>query len=372
MKYTNAMVEIGSLVTVENPRIPNRMLLSSLKDNISGVGLLEPLMVADLPNKKGVLQVVKGHRRLAAMMEILSENPVRFNELFPKGVPVLKVSDVTNEEIVALKLDHSEQLGLSDPHELQRSANMLFAIGKVEADVAVSLAGLIDKISPMNDKARQKLAALKAVEEKAVKEGNAAGIELAKRDIRDFIFQYRRGFVQNLHAVYRCPDVVMASLYKKACGETPKEFAGQYLPPITTSEAVNLYKLHAKDCETKENGVPVFNKAVTGPEFNKRWAELSTKHQEAEGKVKETRPKAMSSKDMAEEAKSYKSALAVKLTNKHTGESSATDILVLDDDAYRAGLVKKYDSKAWETMLKLANEIEAKLIADMKAATPKA
>lgn len=372
MKYTNTMIELGAITVGENPRIPNRMLLDSLKDSIRGIGLTDPIMVWEAEKGKGVVQVIRGHRRLASIHEILAEDSVRFNELFPKGIPVVKVSDISADEALRLKLDHSDQLGLSDPHELQRSANMLFAAGKVEADVAMQLSGLIDKISPMNDKARVKLAALKAGLAKAESDNNPAAIELAKRDIRDHIFTYRRGFVQNLHNIYRCPDVVMASLYKKACGESPKEYADVYLPPVTTSEAVKLYQLHAKDCETLENGVPKFNKTVTGPEFNKKWAELCAKHQEADGKVKETRAKAMSSKDMEEERKGYKSALAVLLTRRHCGEAVSADIAGLDEEAYRAGLVKKYNPEAWLKVVALAMEIESKLAAESVAATAKA
>jgi hypothetical protein len=347
------------------------MLVDSLKDSIIGCGLKEPLEIWELPGKKGVNQVIKGHRRLMAIMEILAEMPNVFNEKFPKGIPVVKWTDITEAEVVHKKLDHSDQLGLRDPHELQRSANMLFELGATEAEVAMELSGLIDIIRPMDDKNRQKLAALKEQEKKAEAEGNTAGVTLARRDIRDLIFNYRRGFVQNLHNIQRCPDVVMASLYKKACGETPKGYEGQYLPPVTTSEAVNLYKLHSKDCETLENGMPVFNKTQTGPEFNKRWNELCAKHKADEGKVPEARPKAMAAKEMAEAKKSYKSELAVKLTTLHCGEGSAMGIAELDEEAYRVGLVKKHNPEAYKAMMDVAAVLVEKLRAEALAALPK-
>jgi ParB-like chromosome segregation protein Spo0J len=140
MKYTNALVKFGEITAGENPRLPTNLSLDSLRDNIEGVGLLEPITLWE--KSKNVLELIRGHRRTLAIGQIKNRNPKRFEELFGKGIPALVVTGITPEEVITMKLDHSEQRGLSDPHELQRSANMLFAISKTEAEVAVQLAGL--------------------------------------------------------------------------------------------------------------------------------------------------------------------------------------------------------------------------------------
>lgn len=372
MKYAQTLVPFDGLTLADNPRIPTNLALDSLMESIENVGLLEPITVWE--PQKGKLEVVRGHRRTMSIGLLRNRNSKRFDELFAKGIPALKVTDVTADEVVELKLDHSEQKGLSDPHELQRSANMLFNIGKTENEVAVILAGLIDKISPMNSKAKLQLETLKSKVEAMKATKNSAAVELAEREVKDFIGAYRRGFVQNLHNTFRCPEKVMWALYKKATGQAP-DGVTEYLPKLGAVQVTALWKAHKADLEERENGVPKYNKQRVGPKFTAKWNELIADEKKAieEGEDKEPRQKAMSAKDMEAEVKEgkYKSELACKLTAHHCGDKGIDDLSMLDDFAYKFDLVRKHDKDLTAMVIESAKAIEKRLIEADQAAKAK-
>jgi len=373
VKYINTMVKYSLLTVGENPRIPTNLALDSLRDSIEGIGLLEPLTVWQPSKDVESVQIIRGHRRFASIGLIKQHNPSRFEELFGKGIPCLIVTGVTSEEVINLKLDHADQRGLSDPHELQRSANMLFAIGKTEAEVAMQLAGLIDKIAPMKQEARIELDALRGKYNAAKVANQADAAELADRDIRDFICKYRRGLVQGLHNNARCPDIVMAALYKKATGVAP-EGVTVFLPKIGTAECTMLWKAHLEDLKIKENGMPKYNKAVVGPIFTSKWNSICEKAQKeiADGSNKDPKAKAMSAKDMNAEVETglRKSRLACILTSYHAGDKSlVSNIPALDEASAMLDLIEKYDNAAYVDIIKAGREIEKRLIAAVPAAT---
>jgi hypothetical protein len=325
---------------------------------------------------KDIVEVVRGHRRLAALTELNETNPTRFAELFPKGIPAFLLTEVTPEEVINLKLDHTGVETLSDPHEVQRSANMLFDLGDTEADVSVKLCGLIDRISPMKAESKLELAAKQEALKKAEASGNKAEAEVIKRDIKLFIFTYRRGYVQGLHNTWRCPHIVMASLYKKSCGETPKGFEGQYLPPLISTQVTALWNAHKEDLTEMDGGLQKFNKTIVGPKFQAKWDEICTKAKAAEANPadKKAKPKAMPASEMDVSIKEGKltSELAVKLTRLHMGEKGIADITELDKYAYEADQVRRNDPKAWADFRKVAAAIEAKRVEANKAANANA
>lgn len=372
MKYSQVKIMHGLLTMGDNPRIDSNLHLEPLMESIELEGLKEMITVWE--KEKGIIEVIRGHRRTMAIGLLSKVNPARFEELFGKGVPCLKVSEVTSDEVVSLKLDHTEQRGLTDPHELQRSANMLFAIGKTEQEVANNLAGLIDRMSPMNQKARLELEALKQSVQAAKATGNEAAVTLAEQAVKKFIGDYRRGFIQNLHNTYRCPDKVMHSLFKAACGHAP-EGVTEYLPKLTSATVTGLWNAHKKDLEIRENGVPKFNKALVGPHFTEKWNALVKKEQEAvaNGEVKETRPKAMSAKEMQESIKNgeYKSQLACKLTFNHAGDAKSADLPALDEASYLLDLIAQNDKALYDSTMQAGKEILNKLIATATAEAAK-
>ena len=360
MKYNQTSVVLESLTFGDNPRIETNLNLNGLRDSIESVGLLEPITVWE--REKNVIEVVRGHRRTMAIRLLSNTNPKRFGELFTKGIPCLKVSDITREEVIVLKLDHAEQQSLADPHELQRSANMLFAIDKTESEVASQLATLIDRLTPMRQKNRLELQALQAKLETVKTSGNVAGIQLAEREIKDYLFAYRRGFVQNLHNTFRCPICVMSALYKRATGKNP-EGVTEFLPALTQADVTKLWSCHKADLEIRENGIPKYNRERIGPNFTTAWEKLVNDSQKVT-EVKAPKAKAMSASDMSLEITEgkFKSELAVRLTQHHAGDRSVVDIATLDTQAYLADLVRKHDPAFWEKVVTAAKEIERRLI----------
>lgn len=362
MKYTYTVQQLATLTVGQNPRIPSRMALAGLMENIEAVGLKEPIVIWE--PEKGRIEVIRGHRRREALMLLRSQNAKRFEELFGKGIPCLMVTGVTTDEVLDLKLDHVGVQDLSDPHELQRSANMLFAVGRTETEVAMQLSGLIDKISPMNSKAKVELDTLREKSKLAMARGNGAAVELAERDIKTFVGNYRRGFVQNLHNTFRCPDIVMAALYLKATGSKP-EGVTDYLPKIGATEVTSLWKAHKADLELKKDGAPIYSKQRPGPAFRMRWDEYIAKEKEAleNPKADEARPKAMSAKEMDQEVKDgiWKSALACAIVQRHMG-AAKTDLTGLDNEAHFMDLIKAHDKALFAKVMEAGVAINARLV----------
>jgi hypothetical protein len=128
-----------------------------------------------------------------------------------------------------------------------------------------------------------------------------------------------------------------------------------------------------------ENGMQKYNKEVTGPKFNEKWAKLveKTLKAEVEGDDKEPKAKAMSGKDMKAELDNgtYTSELGVKLTRHHMGVKDIDDLKFLDSQSYMGDLVRKFDSKLWSQILDKGKAIEQELkakAAKVAAEQPKA
>ena len=372
MKYTQIHIQPDTLTFGENPRLPTNLNIPAMRDSIETLGkLLEPVTVWQ--PEAGIFELIRGHRRSFAILEILAENPTRYAEIFPEGIPAFEVEDVTVEEVVELKLDHTEQQGLSDPHEVQMSANMLFAIRKTEADVAFQLASLIEKINPMKSKAKADKAELEEKLADAKVQGKPKAIDNAEKAIKKHIADYRRGFVQHLHDVYRCPHVVNAALYHKACGEQPAGFEEEYLPRLTNAQVNSLWKAHKEDLEVidDDTGVPKYNQNRVGPQFSEKWASLVKTEKEANnGDPTPPKPKAMSGKDMkAEVGERWNSVGFCKLTGWHSGDKEVEGLDALDAQYHLLDLVAKEQPDLLEMVITEGKKIEAEQIAADKEAT---
>jgi len=366
MNYIHKFIQLATAVMGDNPRLPNTLNIGPLAENIDGTGSLkEPITVWEIEPE--IYQVIRGHRRTLACQSIFESNPKRFAEIFPDGIPAFVVEGVTAEEVVELKLDHTEQLGLSDPHEVQMSANMLFAIRRTEAEVAWQLSSLMEKVSPMKAKAKVALALLqeKLVDAKAGGKGKV--IEACEKELRQFMADYRRGLVQGLHDVYRSPFVVNAALYAKASGEAPKGFEGIYLPKLTQANVKSLWAAHKLDLESKdeETGAPKYNQTRVGPNFTEKWNKLVADEQSGGTKEKVVQPKAMSAKDMiAEIGERWSSVAFCKLTNWHSGDKSVEGLNVLDKECYYMDLVRRQQPDLLDMVVAEGKKIEEALIVE--------
>ena len=359
-------LELGTITMGENPRLPSNLDIDSLVENIGDIGLLEPIHVW-FPNGDDVSEVIRGHRRTMALVELEDRNPKRFSELFPDGIPAIVWDDITAEEALILKLDHGGQVTLSDPHELQMSATLMFRKGFTEAQVANQLKPLIMKLSP---KLIPSMASdLKKLEAKlAEARESGKGVSEAENELAGRIANGFRGRVQHLHNVSRCPDIVNASLFFKACDIKPEGFKDEHLPKLTTDQVKALWKAHSKDLEELDakTGAPKFNKQRVGPLFVEKWKEILQKEAEAASGNKPAKDKAMSGKDMKSEITDGKWQCVgfYKLTKWHSGDKSVEGLETLDREYKALDLVKQFQPDLYEMVVAEASKIEAGLKAE--------
>jgi len=352
----DAVISLIAMVAIkmaQNVRLESRYNVPPLMEDIRVNGLKTPISVWKDGDAYSILQ---GHRRFRAITLLKETDPKRFEELFGQGIPciVREISDP--RDIARFKVDHGNELSLTDPFELQLCASMLFNAGFSEKEVVVELAGLMDRISPMKAERRKEIDALKTASERDQK-----------------VFEYRRGLVQNLHNAHRCPGIVMAALERKATGLPIEGFEKEYLPKLTTAQVTELWKAHSKDLEiTDDKGRQVFSQRKTGPKFREKWSKLCESAQKAEQDKAEgvVREKAMSGKEMKAEVKDGKwlSSFGQLITKHHAGDKSIGDLSEYDLTCYFAELVKEADPKLWKQVEKAAKAVEAKLQAEVEAA----
>ena len=365
------MSEIGlnwSDVTVgSNPRLPTNLQIAPLAENIGAVGLLEPIHVRELED--GVSRVIRGHRRLMAMLELKDTNPKRFGELFPDGIPAIVWQELSDDEELMLKLDHGGQVTLSDPHELQMSATLMFAQNFTEAQVANQLKPLILKLAPMPPAMKAELKKIDGKVAEARKAEDLTAVAVLEKEYEERVAKGFRGRIQHLHNVARCPDIVNASLYYKACELKPEGFEDEKLPKLTTDQVKALWKAHSKDLEDiGDNGAPKFNKSVVGPLFVEKWTEILQKEADVKDGKAPKQEKAMSAKDMKTEITDgkWESVGFYKLTKHHSGDKSVADLGVHDKDYKALDLVKQFGTDLYDMVIQEAEKIEEKLKSEVE------
>jgi len=353
-----SLVALVALKMAHNVRLESRYNLPSLMEDIRANGLKTPITVYEVT--PGVFEILQGHRRFRAIGLLKETDPKRFEECFKDGIPCIVRVISDPRDVARFKVDHGNELSLTDPFELQMCANELLKVGFSEKECVIELAGMMDRISPMKSDRRKQIDEIKVTAEREVE-----------------IFKYRRGLVQGLHNAYRCPSVVMAALEFKATGEQVEGYEGQYLPKLTTSHVQRLWKAHSDDLEIEnEKGSKVFSKRSPGPKFRDTWTKIIESTQKAEADKAEgvVRDKAMSGKDLKGEVKEGKwlSEFGQKITKHHSGDKSIGDLTNLDESCYLAELVKEADSKLWKQVVKTAKAIEEKAQAKVEAEAAKA
>ena len=364
-------IPMDNLFMGQNVRLASRMSLDTLMADIASVGLQNPIQVWR-PNGQELFEVLRGHRRLTAIQKLEGSLPEAYSKWFAKGIPCLLVTDIDANDALELKVDHGNELSLSDPFELQLCANLLFSAGRTEEAVVLALAGLMDRISPMKVSRRKELDEINTL----ITQADAAGEKLmaaAKRDeANKLVAVYRRGMVQGLHNAYRCPSLVMATLASKAGGVVADEFKGQYLPDLTTSDVKGLWKAHTQDMTILENGRPKFSQSRPGHAFRQLWEKIIAKAKEADAKPDDVRAKSMSANDILKDVKEgkFKSEIACRMASYHAGnEDEATALPALDAKAYAGDLISQYNADLWQMVLDEAAKIEKKQLEADKAET---
>jgi hypothetical protein len=382
LTFATQYVNLKNITTGRNVRLPSLMKVEELAADIHDNGLMTPLTVFQ---KGQEFLTIAGHRRGSALHKIYNEEPEHFAKLFPKGIPVSVASGITEAEAEAMKVDHGNEVGLQDPMELQLCANILFQQGLTEKAVVIRLAALMDRIQPMKADAAKKYRQMLSDAELWKEKGNLTEYRAKLAEAYTFLLNYRRGKIQNLSAAFDCPDVVMAALYFKSTGERPPKESGFAVPEkevipngITYEHVKKLKAAFAKDLAVIENGTSKYNKRVPGPEFLAKWneiiADLKKKADDAEGKV--PRDKAMSAGDMESELKSSKwNSKGFQILTRHHRNEKDVDMAQLkgyDQIAYTAELLSSRAPKEWADCVKLAEAIEAEMIAATQNVVPEA
>lgn len=361
----------GIEIDILNPRLPTNVAVEEMVDDILRVGgITDPLDVELMP--EGLI-VRRGNRRTLAGQFILLNHPEEAELCFPNGEVAARVHEgLTGRERAELICDHGVVRGLVNPHEIERSAALLFEAGATEADVAIKLSGLLEILYPLsakNAKTEKSLVTrLKEARDAKLIESTA---EL-EAELHEFYASNRRGKVQGLKAVWRCPQKVMEARFFHATSGLRNDEAAfaedEYIPILTLKQCNKLWKAFEKDLEiTDTSGKRVYSKDRPGPDFNGVWVSTCNEQEEAAGKPKTVRPKAMGAKAIKEEANHFVSNAFVQLSKHHAGET-VEGLQALDRIIQTAELVSKHRPDDWEAVEEIAQEIRAEFAAKDKEA----
>jgi hypothetical protein len=368
MEQKNKMIPLSALTMGQNVRIAARMAIDTLLESIASIGLNTPIWVWKVGE---VFEVLRGHRRLTAIRRIENERPSSFAAHFGNGIPCVVIGGISSAEALALKVDHGNEMPLGDGYELQLCANLLFASGATEEAVILSLSGLMDIISPMKAARLSELNDIRKLEAEALKAGEKLLAGLKHDEADKLVSEYRRGMVQGLHNAFRCPNIVMAALAKRAGEDVPEEYKTEYLPSLTTGDIKGLWKCHNQDMTILESGRPKYSQSRVGPAFRQAWEKLVLQEQANEGKAKEPKPKSMPATEILKDLKEglkLRSELACRLAGYHAGQKEeATVLSTLDAKSYVGDLVSTYNAELWVMVTEEAAKIEKGLIEADKA-----
>ena len=375
-------VALADIITGRNVRLPALMKIDELYADIHDNGLITPISVW-MKGKQAL--VIAGHRRLKAINRLFENEPLVFGKLFPKGIPCTVVQGITEAEAESMKVDHGNEVGLSDPMELQLCCNILFQQGLTEKAVVVRLAALMDRIKPMKADKAKKYRQMLADAELWKSQGNMLEYNAKIAESQMFLFTYRRGMVQNHAAAFDCPNVVMAALYFKSTGERPPQESGfavgkdEVLPDGLTYDHVKKLKAaFAKDLDIKVNGACPYNKLIPGPDFLAKWKEIRDEllKKAEDSAEKPVRDKAKSAGDMEAELKTSKwnSRGFQILTRHHRNEKDVdmAQLKALDMVAHDAEILSERAPKEWADCVKLAESIRKDMIAATQNVMPEA
>jgi hypothetical protein len=347
-------------------------------------GLQTPITVFHLGNKDNPKdhETIRGHRRVRSIREIFAENPKVYKKLFPKGVPVTILKGINYETAQLMKVDDSNYLPLSNPFEVQLCANKLFSALNPDGQstlsekaVTLRMTGILDRMYPMKAKKKAKLEEMKADVSLLTVKGLVKEAEVKQRELDDFIFEYRRGKIQNMHAAFRCPDIVMAALKFKADGKKPDNWDEKvYLPDSLNSSHVDrLWKAFKSDLDLdkEKRGTLKYSKRNPGTTFLAKWDEICKSLQEDAEKPKTIRPKAMSATSIKEQK--WISTGFTQLSLQHAGDAeiNADKLMELDTLAYMAEIVSERAPKEWAEIETLVSGLEKEIQAERQEVAAK-
>jgi hypothetical protein len=376
-KKRSSFVTLPQLWLTDNPRVPNPEALEALRAAIVSDGLTDALVVWDNPNPNNPDQryeVLKGNRRTEAIRLIAEFDPVTFNEHFPEGkIPADVRTNLTDEEALAIKLDHGTQLGLSNWFELYLSVMLhIRARGGswklAEAPVVKACRTIFDRVKPLSGKAKDRTEKLLEAIEAARKANDLRALGMAEKEAEKDYFETRRGMIQAIRATALSPTIVEASRYAQYVRGAPEGFdLDDLIPTLSDKEIKKLKKAHDVDLDeanpdNMDDGVRKYNRESPGPNFWKVWNEIKAA-KAAAVKSDTPRPKAMSAKAMLDMTKDGASALSKVriLTLRQCAGQEAPGLSEADRRAHEADVLYKHAPDEWAAISAKAKEILAEV-----------
>lgn len=350
----------------ENVRLPHLLNLSPLKDDIiENRQLKTPCVIWRHEIDKVTLnEVLQGNRRGNACLQIMVEFPKIYKEIFPNGLPCIVHDDITEEEAIRIKTDHGNMVSLTDPMELQLSANMLFDIGAKKVEIITSLAGVMNAISPMKADKRKELEAKERNLELAKLSGNPKLVKDCQDELNNFIGEYRYGLYQGLQRAYQNAQIVMETKYFIATGTKRKGWMDIEMPIyLTEGDIYKLHKAFVKDLANDDK----YTKLKPGPQFNAAWEKVVKKAEDKAAKKdeeKDDQPKRMPTKDVQDDLDKGKwlSTLAKGMLKYTLGnpEVSLKTLNKLDAKAYELEIVIEMAEAGDPSSIAFINELDAR------------
>jgi hypothetical protein len=374
MKEELKDIQHDAIYRGRNVRLPGNSNDEELYQDIRANGLKKPMLVFGIGD---LYEVIQGHLRCKALDRLKDEEPSRFEELFPGGaIRCLVLTDATYEQAQLEKLDHGQENPLNHPMEVQLSLNFYFDAGMKEVEIAVSAAGLMNRVSPMKATTRKEIEQLQRDVEMYLKEGRMIDVEEKQRKIAQMYLDYRKGKIQNCKAIWKCPHIVMATMWFKATGGE-RNWKGTldiavdektYLPTQlqVAQVAKTLWPAFSKDLAILVDGKPKYNKRIVGPNFTEAWNKICEKSQERESAPAEVRPKAFSKDDLKADEEKWLSAGFTLLCRSHRRETDVDPsvLVALDKIAFAAEILAERAPKEWAEATTLAGNLEKEIVAN--------
>jgi hypothetical protein len=367
-------IQHNAIYRGRNVRLPGNANEEELYQDIKINGLKQPMLVHGVGD---LYEVIQGHLRSSSLDRLEQDEPARFVELFPNGtIQCMVLSDCTYEQAQLEKLDHGQENPLTSPMEVQLSMNFLFDAGLKEIEIAVQIAGLMNRVSPMKATTRREIEQLQRDVEMYTKEGRFVDVKEKLKKIAQLQLDYRKGKIQNCKSIWKCPHIVMATMWYKATGGE-RNWEGQldididektYLPTQlqVAQVAKTLWPAFSKDLAILVDGKPKYNKRIVGPNFTEAWNKICEKSVEREAAPDTVRAKAYSKDELKADEEKWLSALATLLCRSHRREPDVDPavITVLDKNAFYAEILAERAPDEWATAVVLAKNLEKEIVAN--------
>ncbi len=323
-------------------------LMPSIRTN----GIQTPLWVnADHEGPK--VPTIRGHRRGDALGRLFEEGTVNlteaettvWNQLFGDGegcgIPVTFVHGASPQELAQLHIDQ-DSVALKTMTECAFVCRALYDRGgMVGADVAQHMAGILDTISPPKGK--------KAVEIEKAKSAK----DLKKA--RTLYAEYRHGTIQYLKRLADGPDCILWALQKQETDTVPDECDLEAFPKVTRASVTLLEKALQADVMVRlDDGSAPYSRKIPGPAFKAAWEKQIQDATESD-ESSEKRAKAMSAKDMQEQAGKWTSQGFKGLCEQHAGGTSNCSLEDADELLWLAEYVRS--TPEWLELAKQARAL---------------